>query len=342
MERTMIGIMVDGKSSRSTTLKLYERHNQLPIRLIAFSADDIMLNKMAVRGLYQEGKLLKEKVFPFPCVVYNRSFHKHDKIAQVMQVLLGENKFFNVMTRLNKWEVYNLLYQTNLKQYIPNTLLFHREQILKQLDLYHQIYVKPIYGSQGNKVYRLARNEAGDVVISLHTHYPSYTLKKNDAVKKMEQLIGRKTYIIQQGIKFQQLQDSNFDIRALVQKNIEGKWTVTVITSRIAYSHCFNTSLCTAVYNSSELLTKLYSEKQRDEILQTIHYVSIQAAQEIEYKYGLMGELSVDFALDQESKLWIIEVNGKPQKSIYTGVKGLKHKHYLYQNPLGFAYYLSQ
>jgi hypothetical protein len=56
-----------------------------------------------------------------------------------MKVLLGENKFFNVMTRLNKWEVYNLLYQTNLKQYIPDTLLYHREQILKQLDLYHQI-----------------------------------------------------------------------------------------------------------------------------------------------------------------------------------------------------------
>jgi hypothetical protein len=77
LERILIGIMVDGKNSKSTTLKLYEKHNQLPIRLIAFSADDIMLNKMAVRGLYRKGKLLKEKVFPFPRVVYNRSFHKH-------------------------------------------------------------------------------------------------------------------------------------------------------------------------------------------------------------------------------------------------------------------------
>jgi hypothetical protein len=57
---------------------------------------------------------------------------------------------------------------------------------------------------------------------------------------------------------------------------------------------------------------------------------------------GLLGEISVNFVLDKEMKLWIIELNGKPQKSIYKDIKNFKYEQLIYRRPLEYAYFLSQ
>jgi hypothetical protein len=109
----------------------------------------------------------------------------------------------------------------------------------------------------------------------------------------------------------------------------------------VAYEHYFNTSISGAIYEASEILPRLFTQEKINEVLQSLYEVSLTAAQEAEAHMGSLGELSVDFVLDEHKKLWIIELNGKPQKSIYEDLKCYKDKKLIYSRPLEYAYYLS-
>jgi hypothetical protein len=125
-----------------------------------------------------------------------------------------------------------------------------------------------------------------------------------------------------------------------VQKNKEGEWTVTNVVSRIAYQGCFNTSVCENVLLSEEVLQHLYPPEKVNAIFRSIYDISLSAAEilETKTKYHL-GELSVDFALDNDENVWIIEVNGKPQKDLYDGIR---KQYRVYKRPLQYARYLSK
>jgi D-alanine-D-alanine ligase-like ATP-grasp enzyme len=116
---------------------------------------------------------------------------------------------------------------------------------------------------------------------------------------------------------------------------------ITNITCRVAYERYFNTSMCERVYEGAEILSRLYSSEKVNEVLQSLNEISVTAAQEAETLMGTLGELSVDFVLDKQSKLWIIELNGMPQKNIYEDLKGCKLKD-LYRRPMEYAFHLTQ
>jgi hypothetical protein len=191
-------------------------------------------------------------------------------------------------------------------------------------------------------VYRVEVTDNGDIHISLHSLAPRYICRKNECIqKKLDELLEPKKYMVQQGIRMSQLDHQYFDIRVLIQKGIVGEWAVSAITCRVAYKHYFNTSMCETIYDAAEILPRLFSPEKMNKILQSLHEVSVRAAQEAETHVGSLGELSVDFVLDEQRKLWIIELNGKPQKSIYEDLKCFKDKKLIYSRPLEYAYYLS-
>jgi glutathione synthase/RimK-type ligase-like ATP-grasp enzyme len=209
------------------------------------------------------------------------------------------------------------------------------------LEKYKLVYIKPSYGSLGKSVYRVELTDNGDIHISLHSLTPRYICRKNEDIQeKLDELLGLKKYMVQQGIHMSRLDNQFFDIRVLVQKGILGEWMVSTITCRVAYEHYFNTSMCERIYEVSEILPRLFSPDRMNVILRALYEVSIKAAHEAETYMGSLGELSVDFVLDEQRKPWIIELNGKPQKNIYKDLKRINRK--VYSRPMEYAYYLSQ
>jgi hypothetical protein len=190
-------------------------------------------------------------------------------------------------------------------------------------------------------VYRVELMDNSDIHISLHSSAPRYICRKNEGFQEiLDELLGLEEFMVQQGIRMSQLDHKYFDIRVLVQKGILGEWTVSAITCRVAHEHYFNTSMCETIYDVTEILPRLFSPETMNEILRSLYEVSVKAAEEAETHMGSLGEMSVDFVLDEQSKLWIIELNGKPQKDIYKDLKSFKRK--IYSRPLEYAYYLSQ
>lgn len=341
-KRPLIGIMVTTRNSRKRILYLCQRFKNLNLRLYAFTPADIRWKKRRIIGLSLKNGKWTQSLYPFPLVVYNRCYNKESITIQHLEKIIGNNKCFNRINHFNKWDLYNQLQQSSLSQYVPNTFQYNEVKISEELDKNNLLFIKPIYGSKGASVYRIERLDNEDIHISLHSLAPRVICRKNESIQeKLDKLLGRKKYLLQQGIQMSQLDRQYFDIRVLVQKGNVGQWMISNVTCRVAYERYFNTSMCERVYDAAEILTRLYPLEKTNEILHSLNEVSVIAAHEAETLMGTLGELSVDFVLDKQSKLWIVELNGKPQKNIYGDLKDFKHKD-LYRRPMEYAYHLTQ
>ena len=340
----LIGILVPNKKNRKRILKLYQRYHNLPVKLFAFTPADIFWQKLQIVGICEIGGKWKESIFPFPDAVYNRCYNKKTTTIQLLEHIIGQGKCFNRINWFNKWEVYNSLKQSNLKRYIPDTFLFDQADLSELLKKYKLVFIKPAYGNQGKSVYRIELKENKDIHISLYSLAPRYICRENEDIQqKLNKLIDKKSYIIQQGIQSCQIENQYYDIRILVQKNIHGKWRVSTMTCRVANELYFNASVYQSIFDAEEIFDRIFPLKiNKITALRSINKISINAAQLLENYMGLLGELSVDFVLDKEMKLWIIELNGKPQKSIYKDIKNFEYEQLIYRRPVEYAYYLSQ
>ncbi|WP_409341497.1 YheC/YheD family protein [Paenibacillus sp. MBLB4367] len=326
-------------------MELHQRYHNLDLKLYAFTPADIRWKKQRIIGLSLIKGIWKRRSFPFPHVVYNRCFNKKSITIQRLEEAIGKNKCFNNVNFFNKWNLYNQLNQSTISPYVPDTFLYNEGIVSDLLEKYKLLFIKPSYGFRGKSVYRVERTDNGEVHISLHSLAPRYIFRKNESFQeKLGELLGlkKKKYMVQQGIRMSQLDRQYFDIRVLVQKDILGEWTVSTIACRVAYEQYFNTSMCEAVYDAAEILPRIFSQEKINDILRTLNEVSIKAAQEAETHMGSLGELSVDYVVDEDKKLWIMELNGKPQKNIYKDIKSFTHKSLIYSRPLEYAYYLSQ
>lgn len=340
-KRPLIGILVTRRSNREGILKLYQRYHNLDLKLCAFTPADILWKKQRIIGLSLKKGIWKESSFPFPDVVYNRCFNKKLIAIERMEKAIGRNKCFNNINFFNKWDIYNLLKQSSLKSYVPDTFFHNEVNVSELLEKYKLVFIKPPYGSKGKFVYRVELMDNGDTHISLHSLAPRYICREGESIQeKLDELLGQKKYMFQQGIRMSQLDHRYFDIRVLVQKDILGEWTVSAIICRVAYEHYFNTSMCETICDVAEILPRLVSPEKINKILRSLYEASVKAAQEVETHMGSLGELSVDFVLDEQRRLWIIELNGKPQKDIYKDFKRINR--IIYSRPLEYAYYLSQ
>lgn len=339
--RPLIGILVTKRHNRKRILKHYQRYHKLNLKLYAFTQEDILWKERRIIGLCLKKGIWKQRSFPFPQVVYNRCFNKKSLTIHRLAKAIGKNKCFNNINFFNKWDLHNQLKQSNLKPFVPDTFLYNEVNVSELLEKYKLVYIKPSYGFKGKSVYRVERKDNGDIHISLHSLPPRYICRKNESIEaKLDEYLGRNKYMVQQGIRMSLLDNRYFDIRVLVQKDIHGEWKVSIKTCRVAYEHYFNTSMCETISDVTEILSRVFLPEEMNDILQSLNEVSVMAAQEAETHMGSLGELSVDFVIDEQSKLWIIELNGKPQKNIYKGVTG-KHKKIIYSRPLEYAYYLS-
>ncbi|MNP78274.1 hypothetical protein D3C76_1758460 [compost metagenome] len=74
-------------------------------------------------------------------------------------------------------------------------------------------------------------------------------------------------------------------------------------------------------------------------MMNLFYNISLRSAEIIEIDSGIhLCEVSVDLALDKEGHVWIIEVNGKPQKSLYDEISFQKKA--VYSRPIEYARYL--
>jgi len=276
--------------------------------------------------------------FPRPNVIYNRIPLREDErlpnvkrklalVARQPNVQLFNRRFFN------KWSLFRWLHQSpKTRKFIPDTRkLTGAASLARQLKRHRLLYLKPVRGKAGVGIMT--------VKVQPDKHLPYRLQIQEDRGSKtyrcatLQRLWNRiescsdasgEAYISQQGIALASVNDKPFDLRALVQKNQSGKWTITGIGARVAGGTSITTHVPRGgnIDDPFKLLSAIFGKEQARTVLDNVDNAVIVLARQIERGSGMtLGEMSMDLGIDRTGQIWFLEANSKPMKFDETDIR---------------------
>ncbi|SDG92152.1 YheC/D like ATP-grasp [Alteribacillus persepolensis] len=214
-----------------------------------------------------------------------------------------------------------------LKKYVPETKNFTYRNVKEMMKKYRIVYVKPQKSSKGRGIYRIRR---------VKTKYECRSNKSKKVFKKLASVYNyitkhskKKKRIIQQAITLDRVKGRPYDIRALVQRKVKGKWKCTGISSRIGKKNSIVTNLNRG--GSICLMPDLFKQKglsvsAQKQRMQEMKDTALHTARFLSEKNENIHVLGIDYGYDKAGKLWILEVNSRPQFSMLKKVDPAMYK----------------
>lgn len=294
---------------------------------------------LSAKGAWTEGE------FPWPDVVYVQVYPVNKSFQTFLEKEFP-HRYFNLQTHLDKWNVYRVLSDNpNLKDLLPETARFRDNPIGLQswLERYRQVYLKPIYGSQGVGIYRVSKLKK--------SYKLEYRMgKKNHTAiipedQSLSSVFGdvftEKQYVIQQAIELSKIEGRSCDLRVLLQKRADGKWTITAMGGRKGATGSIVNNLDNGGNRISAMELFRSTSVPVSSLAHKIYKLAPEVALTLEQEIGLLGEIALDLGFDEQGQIWIIEVNGRPDKLFFTRDYPLSVVRNIFRAPLQYAAYLS-
>jgi hypothetical protein len=330
--RPLIGIM----ASYLHPWPLFEHTERF--NLMVFTVSGMNWSKKIVTGLILENGIWQEKSLSFPSIIYNRLYVSNYALASSIEAVIGVGRVFNCITRFDKWMIYEIIRKSKAKEFLPETCLFHKINLLELIKRGKVLILKPCKGSMGNDVYRIELINDSVYQLYQHTNFPVFTTK--DASKFINHIKKRinNKFIVQEFIDIAKINDKIYDVRILVQKNNIGQWTVPGGLSRVSYANYYITNICSEIIS---LDTLVENRVLSSGALDLIYTISLEVAKTLERQLGHLGDICVDFGFDNQGKPWLIEVNGKTQKSLVYRLEDESLIRATFINPIEYAYFLA-
>lgn len=299
----------------SDSLKKYQDFGGL---FIAFKVPNVDFTNNKVYGLYYnpEERHWHYGCLPLPQVIFRRTFSSNnDEILKLKNLGI---KIFN-SRKLDKWQTYLYLKKSKLiREFLPETeRLTDMEKLLAFLDKHKKIVLKPANLSRGRGICFLEQKNEGYFLVE------DYREKNNLAyqISNLQDFIEKgkflkQEYILQKHIQLLNYEGSPFDVRVIVQKNKNSVWEVSGKECRLSVKN----GLITNLARGGMVLPfeKVFERLSAGLIEKKVNDLSLQVAKFLDDLGENFGEIGLDIALDNNLKLWLIEVNFRPT---YKGFK---------------------
>ncbi|WP_052807277.1 YheC/YheD family endospore coat-associated protein [Risungbinella massiliensis] len=308
---------------------IIETGRKMGVTVFVLTPSGIQEGKKVVKGyLLQQTRnryRWKAAILPFPNVVYNRIPSRDtERTAPVQRALriLEEKKvpLFNP-SYFDKWTLTRYLEQsTQLATFLPFTQKWSLDlNLLEAFQKHPILLMKPVNGKAGINMIRIEKKEHGFYFIHQTMRAKKRTYLSNlVAVKQLiHQIVGNRPYLVQQCIPLATYQNSPFDVRMLFQKDSKGEWGLSGAGVRVAGKDAISTHVPMGgrIEPINKVLDSSFGKKKATALLQKLERVGIKIAKHIEQSVGKdHGEMSMDFGVDQEAKIWFFEANAKPMK----------------------------
>jgi glutathione synthase/RimK-type ligase-like ATP-grasp enzyme len=263
-------------------------------------------------------------VYPFPDIIYDRATfpEKEKEVGHFVRSRLNKEfkiSFVNNKSYFNKLETHEVLSNDSaIIKYLPDTERYsHPCQIIDFLNKYTSVYIKDSGGRLGKNIFKLHKAPEEFYILSYQDSRNKYsdklTLQEIHNKFEANKLLGM-NILIQQGIDIAALDEHPFDVRILAQKNETQSWEVVDKSIRVASPGSIVTNVSSGgeVKKFNEVIPLLFSNSKS--ISSEIDLLAITVCEALEKKYGRLGELGLDVAIDKSGKVWLLEVNGKPAK----------------------------
>jgi len=213
----------------------------------------------------------------------------------------------------NKWKRHvSLVGHPVLRHHLPPTRLLRRATLRKFLKKYEVVYVKPVYGSFGNRILRIAKR-GGDYVLHTEKKTKRYSSRKK-VVKRVFRHAGSRPFHIQRGIRLVRLEGHPVDFRVLLLRP-GSEWKVMGIMGKAATGGRIVTNYQhggRAVRFGDALRRAGWTNEDIRRAKADVERLSLVAAKRFGKRFKHCRRLGIDVGLDRDKRIWFIEVNTNP------------------------------
>ena len=321
---------------------------KLGVKTYLFTPKNIDLIRKSITGFIycNLSNDWKETTFTIPTYIYDRCFYQDEKSFKEQHPnvnwLKNQTSFIGYGLP-NKWIVYKILEQDeHIKRYLPKTQLVQQpSDILSLLDHEKRVLIKPVSGSQGR----------GIVVFSKKNHHYSITFRKNKntnikIISKQKlntianKIINKRRYLLQPLLSLTDSTNHPFDLRVFVQKNEKGIWKEVGRGVRRGKSG----DIISNLHGGGEVIPfkdweKTLSEKET--LNAQLRGLITRVPKLLEERLQPLFEVGLDFGIDQNQRLWLLEVNSKPGRNVIIE-NNVEQKTRLDRAPIVYCKYLAQ
>ncbi|MGZ9585337.1 YheC/YheD family protein [Paenibacillus marinisediminis] len=213
----------------------------------------------------------------------------------------------------SKWlKTEALLSDRRVASYVPATRMFNTSNLHQMLNLYDFVVIKPVVGGGGAGVIKVAKDGS--------RYQYTYMTKTRSfdgfdgMVRSLITVKKKRSYLIQRGIRLATIDGRPIDYRVKIVK-VNGRWAFRALVGRIARRGLFVTNLCrggTMVKARYGLRSSL-SGSNIGAKMGEMRRVARICTSILEAKYPGIGQLGFDYGLDGSGRIWIFEVNTRPQ-----------------------------
>ncbi|XEC97221.1 YheC/YheD family protein [Paenibacillus tarimensis] len=217
-----------------------------------------------------------------------------------------------------------------LQKFVPATQRLSLSNLRNLLDRFDSVYIKPDVGSLGIGVSKLVRSESDYFLYVTRRHKQKrLSFQTVSEVYKYMMRGQTKPMIVQQAISLDRVNERPYDIRVMVQRKPGGSWTCTGTMAKVGAPN----RIVTNYFQGGEIMTlkKVFTLKgipaaHHAHIFDNLYDISLAVAKSLSKKRKGMHEMGIDFAVDADNNLWVLEVNSNhPQ---FHPLKRINRKEY--------------
>lgn len=344
--------------SNSTLYKQLCRSGQsAQLHVVIFSPDSIDLEKRCIIGysyLAAKDQWMAAE-HPIPGVIYDRCFCSTPQLYQLYRKMRTELKRLPGIRLLGnglkgKWEVLKTLRQSaELRNFIPETRKLSSLVLLQQwLASKGEAILKPEYGSQGRGVLHVIGRTLPrpEYRIIGRDHNNTCLQRSFSSIRELLNWSGLFTssrrYLLQERLRLATEDNVPFDVRTLIQKNERGLWSLTGIAIRCGKQGNVTANLHGGGHavEPASFLIKRFGADKADLLLKQLSQLSEHVAFTLEASHGRLAELGIDFGIDTDGLIWILEANSKPGRAIFNQLSDVQSRHRSIDNPIRYARFM--
>lgn len=225
---------------------------------------------------------------------------------------LDANRWF-----LDKWEMYKALSSSVIGCKLPLTNILRESSLEKMLMSLGAVYIKPVdsWGGEGISVVNRVDQEASEEHL-----YQIRDSSGNQKQGSMESIIesvleryANTTSIVQQRAPFILLNGAPFDVRVLMQREVDGEWTYAGALVRTGVKDSIVSNVAKSggkVLPVGKALRTVFPDdpSKRRGVRGCSKHCAYKVCRILD-GYHSFDEIGLDFGVDGEGQPWLIEVN---------------------------------